>query len=149
LKNNYAVLKLKTNETLFVELLDVGELIKFINPFVVIATNDGTLSLSEWNPFTDNEVHSITSDICYYSNTLNSKFVKFYGSVILQSEINRIKEDVYNTMEDRNDYYTMYDGIERMKRVTKELTEKYGLDSNSIDFSVFEDKLKEHKPTTH
>jgi hypothetical protein len=69
--------------------------------------------------------------------------------VILQSEINRIKEDVYNTMEDRNDYYTMYDGIERMKRVTKELTEKYGLDSNSIDFSVFEDKLKEHKPTTH
>lgn len=150
MKNNYVVLKLRTGETLFAEIIGHDEsVMELINPFSVISGEGGSLSLSEWAPFTEESVYRIPHNICFYMSRLNKKFIKFYGSVILQSEINKIKDDVEETMEDRNDYHTMVEGVERMKNITKELSEKFSLDEDAVDFSTFDEKLGKHKPVMH
>lgn len=151
MKNNqFVCLKLRTNETLFAELVAADDKTFSITfPFQVVSHADGQMTLTEWIPYTNENILTLPHNICYLISNLSEKFVKFYGSIILQTEIDKIKHDVYESMTDRNDYHTMLDGIERMKKVTLEMSEKYMLDKDSVDFSTFEEKLQQFKPVVH
>lgn len=147
-KQPFYVLKLVTGETLFAEIIGIEEeILQLLNPLLVKEQED-TLLAQQWMPYTDKHIHKLPIAMCYYMECLNKKFTKFYGSVILQSKITEIKEETFDTMNDREDYYTMSQGVERIKEISEFMQEKYDLD-NGPDLSKFEEALTKFKPSFH
>ena len=144
----YCVIKLITGETLFAEILSKTDTqITILNPLEIhMSHNDGdSMSATEWMPFVSQEVFSISVNAVFFVGALNNYFMKFYGSVLLQSEISKIKREISESMQTRMDYPAMLEGVERMKKLAQTLKDKFKLDDDVIDFSEFDKRLEKHK----
>lgn len=151
-KEPYFAIKLKTGETIFAEI--VGSNDTHINlsapiqvKFEPTDKSGESMFATEWMPYVEQEIYSIPLGIVYFVGYLNKKFIRFYGSVVTQTEINKIKQEVVEILTNKNDYPTMLNGVERMKERVNELKQKYSLEDDIIDFSEFEKALEKHKAT--
>jgi FtsZ-binding cell division protein ZapB len=152
MQDKYYVLKLKTGETLFAEITEIigNESLTIENPWIVREDGEtGQLFSSKWVPYTDNITQTLHIDMVYVLQPLNSKFTRFYGSMMLQTEINELKEEISSNLNDRKDYHALSIGVNRMKEIVKSYQEKFGLEEDIIDFSKFETALENYKPTLH
>ncbi len=146
----FFALKLKTGETLFAEILTTNDTHIIMHKPLQIHydTSDGLgdrMFATEWVPYVIEEEFSIPTNMVYFIGYLNPQFIKFYGTVLMQAEISKIKKEVIDNMSDRSDYSIMFDGVQRMKNVFSSMKSKYNLEEDSIDFSEFETALDKHK----
>ena len=145
----FFTLKLKTGETLFAEILTTSDtVITMRNPLQVhYDTTDGgeRMFATEWIPYVEEENFPVPMSMVYYVGKLSDKFIKFYGTILMQIEISRIKQEVADNMEDTSDYATMLEGVEKMKDLFQSMKGKFNLEEDSVDFSEFESALDKHK----
>jgi hypothetical protein len=146
----FFVLKVKTGETLFAEILTTNDThIIMLKPLQIhYDVSEGMsdrMFATEWVPYTDDEQYPIPLSMIYYVGYLNDQFIKFYGSVLMQTEISKIKKEVVDNMADNSDYASMLDGVQQMKEVFDQMKDKYNLEEDSVDFSEFEKALDKHK----
>lgn len=149
-------LKLKTGETLFSEVINDPNFIRddilvLKEPFSISYIRDENKEImtgTPWCPFANNALVPILLNMTFYIDRLNPKFLRFYGSILMQNKISEIKNEVYENMQDKNDYYMMMEGIERIKAVSTEISEKFGL-PNEIDTKDFEERAEKFKPAFH
>lgn len=140
-------IKLRTGETLFVEVLDFDkDAMTVYCPMQVISEIKGAtdnIMLIPWMPYTVRGAFPIPMNMIFFADELNKTFVEYYGRTVIQYEINKIKQKVSEEMETRDDFLTMSDGLDEMKKVSKELTLKFGVEGP--DFSDFESVLEKYK----
>jgi hypothetical protein len=150
----FFALKLKTGESLFTELVGVSDSSVIIRKPMIISeqpTNEGlSLSLQQWLPYveSDSEI-SIPSDVVYLVEPLSKKHIKFYGAVLLQTEIQRIKDDSFENFsgDDKIDYYEMMLAVQKIDALSEFMSNKFGIDR--VDTSSFIEKSEKHKPMLH
>lgn len=146
-ENSFYCIKLRTGETLFAELIDADEysMSVYIPMLVVtdLSSQDDILSLVPWVPFTVRKNIPIPMNMIYFADNLNQTFFEYYGRTVLQYEINKIKQRVYQTMDSRNDFIAISEGLSEMKKISEELSVKFGVDMP--DFTEFEALLDKHK----
>jgi hypothetical protein len=142
----FFALKLTTGETLFAEVISADEhAMTIINPMQVTIgfDNQEQIAMMPWVPFATRKEIPIPIRMIFFADPLNNQFFEYYGKVVIQSEMNKIKHEVYNKMVDGNDYLVMFEGLEKMKKVSEELMLKFGIPGP--DFSDFESALEKHK----
>jgi len=147
LSRPYHCIKLKTGETLFAEVINVDDrILTILHPMLVTTEVDGTtesMSMIPWIPYIESAKIDVPLNHIYFSDSLNKQFFEYYGRVVIQSEINKIKLRVAEKMENRFDILTIADGLAEMKKLSDELTKKFGVPGP--DFSEFEEVLERHK----
>ncbi len=150
----FFVFKLKTGETLFAELIAVSEKTLTIRkPMIVVDNNSGTESqmmAQMWLPFVaDDSNIPIPINMIYLFEPLADKFIKFYGSILMQSEIQRIREEAVADFDkhDKINYYEMLAAVTKINELSEYMSDKFGIDR--VDTSQFMNAAEERKPVTH
>ncbi len=140
-------LKIRTGETIFTEVVDVDDhAMTLYNPMLVVTdinAQDELLSLVPWIPFTVRKFLPIPISMIYFADNLNKTFFEYYGRTVIQYEMNKIKQRVYQKMDSKSDYVVISEGLDEMKKMSEELVAKFGVDGP--DFSEFEAILDKHK----
>lgn len=152
---SFYCLKLTTGETLLAEVIEVDQdYITLGDPFQVNifeGESRDSISAVPWIPFTDSKRVKIKFSLVYFMDHMIPKFLKFYATMVLQSRIYAIKNDVVaatantDVISSANSYYVMMAGIEEMKKAGEEIAEKFGVPSD-VDVSSFEEAAAKYKP---
>jgi hypothetical protein len=132
---------------LFAEILSLegNDTLVITSPFLIETKGSESLMATEWMPYTDQTIFKLPVSMCYFVGELSVNFTQFYGSVVLQSALSKIKREVYDSMADKNDFVTMSEGLSRMKVIANEIQSKFNLSPEFIDFSEFESVLEKNK----
>lgn len=143
----YYCLKLKSGETIFAEVVSFDtNHITITNPMLITTEIHGqneSMSMIPWIPYTESSNITLLRDHVYFCDDLNKQFFEYYGRIVIQLEMNKIKQRVAERMESRSDIRAISDGLDEMKEVSGKLSEKFGVDGP--DFSDFEEILNKHK----
>lgn len=154
-KQPFFCIKLKSGETLLSEVVATdGTMMHLKEPFLIEGESQNKNEASvmmmalPWVPFIDTNVVKIPMNHVYFFEYLNDRYKKFYGTILLQHKISSIKQEVEDEMDGVYDYTKMRLGVDRIKEVTSELCDKFGLE-NTVDTSAFDNKLEEYKGKMH
>jgi hypothetical protein len=146
--NNRFVFIKTMNEIIFTEKLGESKTHTTIfNPILVRTCDDDNSSDSfygtVWFPFTESKVHNIPKSIIIASDKLTDKYAKFYGSVIMQSELSDIQEAGRERIRaGESEYLVIPESFQQMKNVGAALATRF-----SIDCPDFSDMEKQYKET--
>lgn len=148
LKCPFVVIKLKTGETLFAEIVSTLEYkVTVRNPFIVKTYSAGNKEahiLDRWIPFTDDEIFDIPDELCYYIGELNEQHVKFYGSYLLRLEISKLNVKGNNRIKNGEFGFSVYkDVADEIRELGEDFSIKYGISPN--EHQITEDDLAEDR----
>lgn len=147
MNDNFYCLKLKSGETLFAEVVSIDTTsITITNPMLIKIEFNGfneSMSMLPWTPYIESSDITLSRDHIYFLEKMNKQFFEYYGEVVLQSSLNKIKQKVAEKMMNGFDFIAMSEGLEEMKQVSEKLTKKFGI--ASPDFSDFEEILERNK----
>ena len=131
--NPFYVLKLKTGETLFAEIVEqnVDDIVvrrpMMVKSFQYDDLREG-LTLQSWVPFTDDEIFDIPLDIVYYMGELKEQFIKYYGSSMMREDLTKLRERGFNRVKSGVPLSDIYQEILRqVKELGEDYSIKYGL----------------------
>ena len=150
----FFVFKLKTGETIFAELTSLSEKSITIRKPLLITENmvstEGSLLAQQWLPYIEDDSNvPVPLSMIYLFEPLAQKYIRFYGSVLMQSEITRIKEAAVADSEedDKIDYYDMMEAVQKINELSEYMSAKFGIDR--VDTSGFMDAAENNKPVVH
>ncbi len=131
----FAVLKLTTGETLFAELVDVGDYsftVKHPRLVKIVGLSPGSrqegFGLVPWIPFTDDEIFELKEQIVYYIGELNEESIKFYGATLMREEIAKLNINGKKRLEDGEYGFTVYkEVLEAIRELGEDYSIKYGI----------------------
>lgn len=143
-------LKLKTGETLFSEVLSIDKYIELRDPFLILQENDNGRMVTAafpWVPYCETEMFTINMDMFYMMKPLSRRFIEFYASVLLQYKVSEVKSWVESQLcDETSDYMIMMDGLEKIKQINKDISEKFGIEDMVVETEKFEEMAQKHKP---
>lgn len=143
----YYVFKLRTGETIFGELVDVTDnMLHIRKPLNIrtIQTDNMTEQIvgTQWIPFIEESIVKLVSDHVYFHNKLSHAYVRFYGTVLLRSEIHELHGQANERMENGEpDYIVMTDVVTKMRDISDYMANKFDIEIPDIVYSA-EEKLK-------
>lgn len=150
----FFVLKLVTRETLFAELTSVNENQVVLRKPLLIKdiqhNGDGALVGQPWLPYVEDDSSvPLPIEIIYLLEPLNEKFIKFYGAILMQQEIQKIKSETVDELDgdEQIDYYKMQEAVQRINDASEYMTMKFGIER--VDVSQFQQKAEQVKPLMH
>ncbi len=151
-KKPFFCIKLRSGETLMSEVTEFdfeSNYVTMNDPFqiksIAAENSNELITAVPWIPYIDTHIIKIDLKETFVIEHLNEKFIKFYASILIQTKISKIKETVADKMENRNDYYTMMEGLEMIKKMSAEISERFGV-PNELDTSHFEEAAMKHRP---
>lgn len=150
----FFVIKLATGETLFSEVTAVVEThVTLRKPLLIkdIQHNgDGALVGQPWLPYVEDDTQvTIPIELIFLFQLLSEKFVKFYGAILMQQEIQKIKAETVDELDgdEQIDYYKMQEAVQRINDASEYMTMKFGIER--VDVSQFQAKAEQVKPLMH
>jgi hypothetical protein len=146
----FIVLKLKTGETLFAELIEqLEESYVVRNPrqtkmFFDDSGKEG-LILDHWIPYTNDEIFELNEDIVYYVGELSETYVKFYGACLLREELAKIHLEGNHRVKEGEAGFSVYKEVmAQIKELGEDYSIKFGLSPTShmiSDEDLSEDRI--------
>lgn len=150
-KSVYTI-KLKNGEHLLAEVLGIHEAtneLQLTNMLQLVNTPEG-IEVKSYFPFStaDKEYTLSFSDVRFI-DTVDTDSAKFYASSLVQMRIEQIKTKAYRKMTGniREDYFTIFDSLQDIKKMASVYTEKYGIEPPNLE--DMEEQLEKHKPIMH
>lgn len=129
---NFVVLKMKTGETIFAEVMDADSdryTVRYpmiLRPFEV----DGQehITLARWMPFNDDEIFDFPAEIVYYIGNISETYVRFYGSAVIREKVAKIQAIGKQRIEDGElSSDVLRSVIKQISDLGDEASIKYGL----------------------
>lgn len=134
----FFILKLKTGETLFAEIVEHNEDDIVVRKPLVVKTfpvdmgREG-LILNHWIPYTEDEIFDIPVDLVYYMGGLKEQFIKYYGSVLMREELAALREQVEKRSNKGEHYSDVYKEIlSEVISLGEDYSIKYGLNPEEL-----------------
>lgn len=149
----FFAIKLTTAETLFAEVTVVGENDIVIRKPLIVKDipidGDSSLVAQAWLPYVeDDSALSIPTDMIFLFEPLNEKFVRFYGSILMQIEVQKIKSETVDVLDGSDaDRWMMKEAVDRINATSEYMSEKFGIDR--VDVSKFEEKASKENMLLH
>jgi hypothetical protein len=143
----YRCIKLNSGDTLFSEVLgEERDKTILCNPLLIISDKENELAMVPWVPYSDNAIVDISSNAIILSQPLSKQFFEYYGKVVIQLEINRIKYRMMDSIQDKSGDIAVevfLEGLNEIKQVCDDLSKKFGVEPP--DFSEFESMVQKQK----
>lgn len=152
--NTFFALKLATGETLFAEVTKIAEkqvtIRKPLHVKDVQMNGDGAMVAQPWLYYIEDDTNiPLPADMIYLFEPLSKKFIKFYGGILMQQEIQKIKNEVIGDLEEGQvpDYYTLTEAVNQINEASEYMTMKFGIER--VDTSGFTNAAAKQRPMMH
>jgi hypothetical protein len=150
--SDFEVMKLRTGETLFVELVEADEHVVTVRHPLCIKTESRRTEYgaseavigSPWVPYTDQAEHRIPLAMIYYLAHLSENYKKFYGTILMKTAIHDLHEQAQDRVnEGEEEFSVMTESLFKMEETARYYADKFAIEP--LDLSHLKEKIEEEK----